>query len=36
MMKVFSKAGYPLKTHLEYGVYELEIPFTGEGSKDEL
>jgi len=27
MMKVFSKAGYPLKATLEYGVYELEIPF---------
>jgi len=27
MMRVFSKAGYPLKTSLEYGVYELEIPF---------
>ncbi len=27
MMKVFSKAGYPVKTNLEYGVYELEIPF---------
>ncbi len=30
MMKVFSKAGYPLKTHLEYGVYEIEMPFTQE------
>jgi acyl-CoA hydrolase/GNAT superfamily N-acetyltransferase len=28
MMKVFSKAGHPLKTHLESGVYELEIPFS--------
>ena len=27
MMKVFSKSGYPVKTNLEYGVYELEIPF---------
>jgi acyl-CoA hydrolase/GNAT superfamily N-acetyltransferase len=27
MMKVFSKTGYPLKVKLEYGVYELEIPF---------
>jgi len=27
MMKVFSKTGYPVKSHLEYGVYELEIPF---------
>ena len=35
MMKVFSKTGYPLKTHLEYGVYELEIPFIDEGHKDE-
>ena len=35
MMKVFSKAGYPLKAHLEYGVYELEIPFIDEGHKDE-
>jgi hypothetical protein len=30
MMKVFSKTGHPVKTHLEYGVYELEIPFSGE------
>jgi acyl-CoA hydrolase/GNAT superfamily N-acetyltransferase len=27
MMKVFSKSGYPVKSRLEYGVYELEIPF---------
>jgi hypothetical protein len=27
MMKVFSKTGYPLKSHLDYGVYEIEIPF---------
>jgi acyl-CoA hydrolase/GNAT superfamily N-acetyltransferase len=27
MMKVFGKSGYPLKSNLEYGVYELEIPF---------
>jgi RimJ/RimL family protein N-acetyltransferase len=27
MMRVFSKSGYPVKTNLEYGVYELEIPF---------
>jgi acyl-CoA hydrolase/GNAT superfamily N-acetyltransferase len=27
MMQVFSKCGYPVKTHLEEGVYELEIPF---------
>jgi GNAT superfamily N-acetyltransferase len=30
MMKVFSKTGYPVKTHLECGVYELEIPFDEE------
>jgi len=36
MLKVFSKAGYPLKTHLEYGVYELEIPFTDEEGKVEI
>ena len=30
MMKVFSKSGYPVKTNLEYGVYELEIRFTQE------
>jgi len=29
MMKVFAKTGYPLKTHLESGVYELEISFGG-------
>jgi RimJ/RimL family protein N-acetyltransferase len=33
MMKVFSKTGYPLKTHLDSGVYELEIPFSGEEKK---
>jgi hypothetical protein len=27
-MKVFTRVGYPIKAHLEYGVYELEIPFT--------
>jgi len=27
MMKVFAKSGCPMKTNLEYGVYELEIPF---------
>ncbi|HQG31756.1 MAG TPA: GNAT family N-acetyltransferase, partial [Deltaproteobacteria bacterium] len=27
MMKVFARSGYPMKTNLEYGVYELEIPF---------
>ncbi len=31
MMKVFAKSGYPMKTNLEYGVYELEIPFIEEG-----
>jgi hypothetical protein len=34
MMEVFSKNGYPMKTHLEYGVYQLEIPFTGEGKEN--
>ena len=29
MMKVFNKAGFPIKTHLESGVYEIEIPFSG-------
>jgi acyl-CoA hydrolase/RimJ/RimL family protein N-acetyltransferase len=33
MMKVFSRAGHPLNTHLRAGVYELEIPFTGEEEK---
>ena len=27
MMKVFAKTGCPMKTRLEYGVYELEIEF---------
>jgi len=35
MMKVFSKVGHPLKTHLEYGVYELNIPFGGENTEEE-
>jgi acyl-CoA hydrolase/GNAT superfamily N-acetyltransferase len=35
MMKVFSKVGHPLKTHLEYGVYELNIPFGGESTEEE-
>jgi GNAT superfamily N-acetyltransferase len=35
MMKVFSKVGHPLKTHLEYGVYELKIPFDGENTEEE-
>lgn len=30
MMKVFSKAGYPMTTHLEQGVYEIRIPFEKE------
>ena len=30
MMQVFSKTGYPLKTHLESGIYELEIDFSSE------
>jgi len=30
MMQVFSKTGYPLKTHLDAGVYELEIDFGSE------
>lgn len=34
MMKVFSKVGHPLKTHLEYGVYELNIPFGGENIEE--
>ncbi|HQI02345.1 MAG TPA: GNAT family N-acetyltransferase [Deltaproteobacteria bacterium] len=34
MMKVFSKVGYPLKAHLEYGVYEIAIPFTDEEKKE--
>jgi acyl-CoA hydrolase/GNAT superfamily N-acetyltransferase len=35
MMKVFSKTGYPLKVKLEYGVYELEIPFDESARKEE-
>ncbi|MDT8272040.1 MAG: GNAT family N-acetyltransferase [Desulfomonilia bacterium] len=30
MMKVFSKAGHPMKTVLDYGIYELEIRFSEE------
>jgi acyl-CoA hydrolase/GNAT superfamily N-acetyltransferase len=30
MMKVFSKTGFPIKTHLESGVYELVLTFTAE------
>lgn len=29
MMKVFSKIGYPVKTRLDRGVYEIEISFGG-------
>jgi acyl-CoA hydrolase/GNAT superfamily N-acetyltransferase len=36
MMKVFSKTGYPVKTHLEYGVYELEIPFNGDEKENTI
>ncbi len=36
MMKVFSKTGYPIKTHLESGVYELEITFDEEENKEAL
>ncbi|MRR14206.1 GNAT family N-acetyltransferase [archaeon] len=36
MMKVFTRVGYPLKAHLEYGVYELEIPFTEEEKAETL
>lgn len=35
MMKVFSKVGHPLKTHLEYGVYEIEIPFLEAEEKEQ-
>lgn len=35
MLKVFSKTGYPVKTHLESGVYELEIVF-GEEENEEV
>ncbi|MBN2297770.1 MAG: GNAT family N-acetyltransferase [Deltaproteobacteria bacterium] len=27
MMKVFARSGFPLKTNLEYGIYELQLPF---------
>ncbi len=30
MMKVFSKAGFPMTTHLDTGVYELKINFVEE------
>ncbi|MFO7569074.1 MAG: GNAT family N-acetyltransferase [Smithellaceae bacterium] len=32
MMHVFSKSGYPMTTHLDTGVYELKIDFSGEAS----
>jgi GNAT superfamily N-acetyltransferase len=32
MMQVFSKSGYPMTTHLEDGVYELKIDFSGDAS----
>jgi acyl-CoA hydrolase/GNAT superfamily N-acetyltransferase len=35
MMKVFMRSGYPIKTKLESGVYELEIPFSGEEKREE-
>lgn len=35
MMRVFSNAGYPLKTNLEYGVYELELRFDDNQVEDE-
>ena len=34
MMHVFSKAGYPMTTHLDAGVYELKIDFISEENKD--
>ena len=34
-MKVFAKAGYPLKAHLEYGIYEIEMAF-GKEDKDSV
>jgi GNAT superfamily N-acetyltransferase len=30
MMRVFSKSGYPMTTHLDTGVYELKISFANE------
>jgi GNAT superfamily N-acetyltransferase len=35
MMKVFARSGYPMKAKLESGVYELEIPFSGEEKREE-
>ena len=36
MMKVFHKTGYPIKVKLEYGVYELELPFDESLRKEEI
>ena len=30
MMQVFAKSGYPMTTHLDTGVYELKINFSGD------
>ncbi len=35
MMKVFARSGYPVKSTLEYGVYEVKISFSGEEKKEE-
>jgi GNAT superfamily N-acetyltransferase len=32
MMKVFEKSGLPIKAKMEYGIYNLTIPFESEGS----
>jgi GNAT superfamily N-acetyltransferase len=34
MMKVFLRAGYPIKSHLESGVYEIEMPFDKENDEE--
>jgi hypothetical protein len=34
-MKVFFKTRHFFKTHLESGVYELEVPFSGEEKEKE-
>lgn len=34
MLKVFSKTGYPLKSTLEAGVFEIKIPFTEKQKED--
>ncbi|HHO75524.1 MAG TPA: GNAT family N-acetyltransferase [Deltaproteobacteria bacterium] len=31
MMKVFARSGFPMKTTLEYGIYELKLPFIEDG-----